>query len=163
MKFPDALVIWATLLLSLLLTAVRLPQGVPEILGWLRPEWAAITLLYWVMAVPQQVGMVTAWFLGLLVDSMVGTLLGLHAVAFVLVAFVGLSMYERLRMYSLLQQALIVLVAIGLARLLGFWVDVLTRGASWTPLILLPALTSAAIWPLAFLSLRALRRRFRIT
>jgi len=161
-RFPDTLVIWATLLLALLLTAVRLPEGTPEILGWLRPEWSAIVLLYWVMAVPQQVGMLTAWVLGLLVDSLTGSLLGLHALGFVLVAFVGLSLYERLRMYSLLQQALIVFVAIGLSRLLGFWADVLTRGASWTPLILLPAFTSALMWPLAFTALRALRRRFRI-
>jgi len=161
-RFPDTLVIWATLLLALLLTAVRLPVGTPEILSWLRPEWAAVVLLYWVMAVPQQVGMLTAWVLGLLVDSLSGTLLGLHALGFVLVAFVGLSLYERLRMFSLLQQALIVFVAIALARLLGFWVDVLTRGAAWTPLILLPALSSALIWPFAFTALRALRRRFRI-
>lgn len=162
MRFPDTLVIWMTLLLALLLTAVRLPVGTPEILSWLRPEWAAVVLLYWVMAVPQQVGMLTAWVLGLLVDSLSGTLLGLHALGFVLVAFVGLSLYERLRMYSLVQQALIVFVAIALARLLGFWVDVLTRGADWTPLILLPALSSALIWPLAFTALRGLRRRFRI-
>jgi rod shape-determining protein MreD len=150
------------LLLALLLTAVRLPADTPELLSWLRPEWSAIVLLYWVMAVPQQVGMGTAWVLGLLVDSLTGSLLGLHALGFVLVAFVGLSLYERLRMYSLFQQAFIVFVAIGLARLLGFWVDVLTRGASWTPMILLPALTSALLWPMAFTALRALRRKFRI-
>jgi len=161
-RFPDTLVIWFTLLLALLLTAVRLPAGTPEILAWLRPEWGAIVLLYWVMAVPQQVGMLTAWVMGLLVDSLTGTLLGLHALGFVLVAFVGLSLYERLRMYSLFQQALIVFVAIALARLLGFWVDVLTRGTDWTLMILLPALTSALLWPLAFTALRALRRRFHI-
>lgn len=162
MRFPDTLVIWSTLLVALLLTAVRLPVGTPEILGWLRPEWSAIVLLYWVMAVPQQVGMLTAWVLGLLVDSLVGSLLGLHALGFVLVAFVGLSLYERLRMYSLFQQSMIVFVAIALARLLGFWVDVLTRGAAWTPMVLLPAFTSALLWPVAFTALRGLRRGFRI-
>ncbi len=162
MKFPDTLVIWATLLLALLLTAARLPADVPELFSWLRPEWAAIVLLYWVMAVPQRVGMVTAWCVGILVDSLTGSLLGQHALGFVLIAFVGLSMYERLRMYSLLQQAFIVFVTIALARLIGFWVEALVRGVGWTPMILLPAVTSALLWPLAFTALRALRRKFRI-
>lgn len=162
MRFPDTFVIWGSMLVALLLTTMRLPEDVPQIFGWLRPEWAAIVLLYWVMAVPQQVGMVTAWVLGLFVDSVSGSLLGQHALGFVLIAFVGLSLYERLRMYSLLQQALIVFVTIGLAQVIGFWVGMLTRGGTWSLWILLPAVSSAVIWPLAFAFLRALRRRFRI-
>ncbi|TVS17153.1 MAG: rod shape-determining protein MreD [Gammaproteobacteria bacterium] len=162
MKFPDTLVIWGTLVLALLLTAAHLPAAAPEVLAWIRPDWAAMVLLYWVMAVPQRVGMVTAWCLGVLVDSLTGSLLGQHALGFVIIAFVGLSMYERLRMYSLLQQALIVFFTIALARLLGFWIDVMVRGVSWTPQILLSAVTSAMLWPFVFTLLRALRRRFRI-
>ena len=65
-----------SLALALLLTAVQLPPGFPEVLGWLRPDWVALVILYWVMAVPQQVGMTTAWIAGVLVDSITVALAG---------------------------------------------------------------------------------------
>ena len=162
MRFPDSLVIYSTLLVALLLTALRLPADAPAVMGWLRPDWAALVLLYWVMAVPQQVGMGTAWVVGILVDSLTGNLLGQHALGLVLIAFLALSLYERLRMYSQLQQAVIVFVGIAVAQWLDFSIAAFTRGATWSPMMLLPALTSALIWPFAFALLRALRRRFNI-
>jgi rod shape-determining protein MreD len=155
--------VWFTLSVALLLTVVRLPPEAPALLGWLRPDWVALVMLYWVMAIPQQVGMGTAWAAGLLVDSVTGNLLGQHALALVFIAWAGLSLYERLRMYSLLQQAVIVFVTVALAQLLDATIEYLARGAApWTPLLLLPALVSALCWAPMFVVLRALRRRFSV-
>jgi rod shape-determining protein MreD len=156
------LAVWGTILVGLLLTVLHLPPGAAPWLGWLRPEWVAVGLLYWVMAVPQQVGMGTAWCAGLLVDSVTGDLLGQHALTLVFIAWAGLSLYERLRMYSLLQQALIVFVTLFVAGCFDLSVESVVRGEAWTPLLVLPPLVSAALWPLAFVLLRGLRRRLRI-
>jgi len=157
-----AITVWATFVLALVASALHLPSGAPDALRWIQPDWTAMVLLYWVMAVPTRVGMGTAWVLGLLFDSLTGQLLGLHALLLVMVAYVGLVLYERLRMYSLLQQALIVLLTVLLARLVEAWVARVTAGAPWTPLVLVPAATSALLWPPVFLALRRLRRALGI-
>lgn len=162
MRPVSFVLVWTSLTIALLLAVVRLPPEAPALLGWLRPDWVALVLLYWVMAIPQQVGMITAWVAGLFVDSMTGNLLGQHALALVFIAWAGLSLYERLRMYSLLQQAVIVFVTIGLAQLLDAGIHSLTRDAAMSPLLILPALVSALCWPPVFLLLRALRRRFGV-
>ena len=156
------IVVWATFALALTAGALHLPAGAPDALQWLQPDWAAMVLLYWVMAVPARVGMGSAWVLGLLYDSLTGQLLGLHALLLVLVAYVGLVMYERLRMFSLLQQAFIVLITVSLAGSVELWVERVTAGAPWTALVLVPAVTSALLWPPVFLALRRLRRAFGI-
>lgn len=154
------LLVWLTIGVALFLTALRLPPGAPDLLGWLRPDWVAMVLLYWIMALPHRVGMLTAWIAGLLVDSMSGNLLGQHAFGMVFIAWAGLTLYERLRMYSLPQQALIVFITVALAQVADQIIEILGRGAPWTPAVLLPALTSALLWPIVFTALRLLRRRF---
>ena len=150
------------LLLAMVLTAVELPPGFPAWLGWLRPDWVALVVLYWVIAVPQQVGMVTAWLSGIVVDSITGNLLGQHALGLVLIAWAGLTLYERLRMYAALQQAFIVFLTVALAQSIDMAIEIVARDAVWTWWALLPALTSAVLWPFAFDLQRALRRRMRI-
>jgi rod shape-determining protein MreD len=156
------LVVGGSLLLALLLTAVQLPPGFPDWLAWLRPDWVAIVILYWVIALPQQVGMTTAWIAGLLVDSITGNLLGQHALGLVIIAWAGLSLYERLRMYAMLQQAFIVFVTVALAQCIDMAIEIVARDARWSWGVLGPAVTSALLWPIAFDAQRALRRRFRI-
>jgi rod shape-determining protein MreD len=151
--------VWATLGIALFLTALHLPPEAPAWLGWLRPDWVAMVVLYWVMALPHRVGMVTAWIAGLFVDAMTGNLLGQHALGMVFIAWAGLSLYERLRMYSLPQQAFIVFITVALSHGVGQVIEILARGAPWTPAVVLPAVVSALLWPLVFTALRALRRR----
>jgi rod shape-determining protein MreD len=151
-----------SLAVALLLTAVQLPPGFPAFLGWLRPDWVSLVILYWVIAVPQQVGMTTAWVAGVLVDSITGNLLGQHALGLVIIAWTGLSLYERLRMYSALQQAFIVFLTVAIAQCIDMAIEIVARDARWTSWVLAPAVTSALLWPFAFNLQRALRRRFRI-
>lgn len=162
MKFPDTPVIWATLVLALILSALSLPPELPAWVAWLRPHWAALFLFYWVMAVPHHVGLGTAWVLGLLLDALHGTLLGQHALGLLLLSLLTLGAYPRLRMYSLLQQSGIVLVLVTGLQALNTWLSSHTGAVEWTPWLALPALVSALLWSPVFLALRALRRYFRI-
>lgn len=162
MKFPDTPVIWFTLILALVLSALNLPSDLPEWLVWLRPQWVALFLFYWVMAVPHHVGLGTAWVLGLLLDALQGSLLGQQALGLLLLSFLTLGAYARLRMYSLPQQSGIVLLLLALLQIFDTWLSSLTTTVDWSLFILLPALVSALLWSPVFLALRALRRYFRI-
>lgn len=152
------LAFWLTLGVALVLTAVALPALAPPAFGWFRPQWAVLVLLFWVMTAPEAVGMVSAWVAGLLVDSLTGSLLGQHALTYVLIAWAGLSLHQRLRMYSGVQQTLIVFLTVLGAEVLAALLLRLARGQAlsfamlWTPVV------TALCWPLLYGALAPLRR-----
>lgn len=144
-----------TFLAAAFLSVVPLPGS----LEYYRPEWMTLFLIYWVMALPHRVGLITAWLLGFFMDVLEGTLLGLNALALALVAYLVLSLYQRLRMFTLLQQSSTVLILVGLQQLISFWILTITdQNAPPNLMFMMSALTSALIWPFVFAMLRWLRR-----
>ena len=151
-------VIVLSFVVALLLTAMPLPQ-------WLihaRPEWVALTLVYWCLALPQRVGVGAAWFLGLLLDVLRGAVLGQHALALSLVAFLALKLHRQIRVYPMWQQALSVMGFMTLYALLVLWISgfLEERTSHWR--YWLPVVTSALIWPWLFVVLRDVRRHFGV-
>jgi rod shape-determining protein MreD len=151
-------VIAATFLVALMLTVMPLPE-------WLRParpDWVGLVLIYWCLALPDRVGVVTGWFAGLLVDLLTGTLLGQHAMALAVIAWLTLRFHQRIRLFPVWQQALIILVLLVLHQLLALWVDrfIGRPGPPWY--YWTPSLLGMLLWPLTFSALRALRRSFSV-
>jgi rod shape-determining protein MreD len=137
--------------------------SIPHWLMWARPEWVALALIYWTIALPHRVGIFTGLIAGLLLDSLEGAALGQNALALVLVTLLCLSLYQRLRQFSVLQQAGMVFVLVGINQLVCQWVQNLEGVGSPTLLFLLPAVSSALVWPLVLYTLRALRRHYTVT
>lgn len=152
-------VIVTSLLAALALTILPLPDW----LAMVRPEWAALVLIYWCMALPGRVGVGVAWIVGLLLDVLRGGLLGQHALSLALVAYITLQLYQRIRVFPLWQQAVSVFILILLHLLLQLWIKGISGNPPPALIFLLPALSSMLLWPLMFLGLRRLRRRFRIS
>jgi rod shape-determining protein MreD len=152
-------VILVTFVVALVLAVLPLPQW----LLWARPEWLALALIYWTIALPQRVGVLTALSLGIAMDVLEGAVLGQNGFALVVVAVLALLLYQRLRVFSLLQQAGVVFVLIGIHQLICQWVQNLEGAGAQTSLFLLPALTSALLWPVVLHILRALRRHYEVT
>src|SRR5690606_16128595 len=152
-------VILLTCVLASFLTMVPMPE-------WLepyRPEWVALTLIYWVIALPHRVGLFFAWILGFFMDVLEGSLLGLNAVALALIAYIALSLYQRLRMFTPLQQSGTVMMLVGIHQLILFWVQTATDQSTAPNLMfLMSSVSSAVVWPFVFLTLRYLRRTFRV-
>jgi len=148
----------ASFLAAFALTIVPLPEAAEPF----RPEWAALVLIYWCLALPTRVGVGIGWSAGLVIDVLQGTLLGQHALGFTMVAFITLKLHQRLRVHPLGQQAVSVLLLLSVNQLLVLWVHGMmgqppTRWSYW-----MPSLTGALLWPATFLLLRRLRRRYRI-
>lgn len=109
-----------TLLIALLLNMVpfgRLP-GIPD--------WVALTLAFWCIHQPLRVGMASGFFLGLAMDVADASVMGQHALAYVLLAYAAAGLSRRILWFPLSQQALHVLplllgtqVVMTLARMLG--------------------------------------------
>ena len=147
-----------TLVTALTLTILPLPV----VLEPYRPEWAMLAILYWSLALPARVGVGVAWLAGLLQDILQATALGSHALAFALIAYLTIQLYQRMRSVPVWQQALTVLVILLAARGVLF----VTRGLSDDPGVdwrfWMPAVTSTLLWPLVFMLLRFLRRGFQV-
>ncbi|MBU1330520.1 MAG: rod shape-determining protein MreD [Gammaproteobacteria bacterium] len=150
--------IWASLGLALLLSVATLPKFME--IG--RPLWLALFLTYWVLALPHRVGMTTAWCIGLLGDVLNGTLLGQNALILTLITFLVLTLHQRLRMFPMWQQSMVLMVVFGLAQLLHLWLNALTGSRPPTLAFVLPALVSALLWPWVCTLLRALHLRLGV-
>jgi len=151
-------VIWLSLALALLFSVATLPKFME--VG--RPLWLALFLTYWVLALPHRVGMTTAWCVGLLADVLNGTLLGQNALILTLVTFLVLSLHQRLRMFPMWQQSMVLLVVFGLAQLVQLWLNALTGSRPPTLAFVLPALVSALLWPWVCVILRGVHKRLSV-
>jgi rod shape-determining protein MreD len=147
--------IWLTFGLAFLLSVSSMPKFME--LG--RPLWLALFLTYWVLALPHRVGMTTAWVVGLLADVLNGTLLGQNALILTLITFLVLTLHQRLRMFPMWQQSMVLLVVFGLAQLVQLWLNALTGSRPPTLTFVLPALVSALLWPWVCTLLRGLHQR----
>jgi len=128
-----------------------------------RPEWIPMVLIYWVMALPYRVGIGWAFVVGLLLDILEGSILGLNAMALVIIAYVTLSLHLRLRMFSSFQQAGLVLALVGLNLMICHWLQIVTgQTVASNMMFLMAAVTSAVIWPSIFQLLRQTRRSFDV-
>ncbi|MGB4246875.1 MAG: rod shape-determining protein MreD [Pseudohongiellaceae bacterium] len=128
-----------------------------------RPQWVAMVLIYWAMALPYRVGIGFAWVAGLLMDILEGSLLGLNALALAIIAYITLSLHQRLRMFSSVQQSALVLALIGLHLMMTHWMKIAAEQAVSSDLLfLLGALSSAFVWPWMFVLLRQMRRGFSV-
>jgi len=141
---------------AMLMNILPLPDEINDF----KPDWVALVLVYWVMAVPNRVGVLTGWIVGLFVDVLYGSLFGIHAMAFGLVAYLIQMTFHRLRLFPRWKQSINITVVIGIHMLVvlvlrGFVKSVSTEYTYWLPLI-----GSLIFWPWVFVILRDVRRRF---
>ncbi len=144
-----------TILFAMVLQLLPLPTA----LELARPEFVLLVLIYWSMALPNRVGVAVAWVVGLFVDVLLGTTLGINALSYALVIYVIARFYLQLRQYPHWQQALLIFTLALLAQL----ITVLMTANSQGVYFLLPAVISALVWPLNYLALRLVRRTFNVT
>ncbi|MEE4278489.1 MAG: rod shape-determining protein MreD [Halieaceae bacterium] len=152
-------IILASLFIAMLLAMLPLGRS----LAWWRPEWLLLVLVYWAIALPHRVGLLTALLVGLLIDVMEGAPIGQNMLSLSLVITLARIMYQRLRVFTLAQQASVVFLLAGLHQLIGHWLLGLQGVRIDGFLFLLPALTSALLWPPVMLLLRELRRAYPVT
>ena len=152
-------IIAMSFIIAIMLTALPLPDWA---VNW-RPDWVAIVLIYWCMAVPDRIGIFVAWFLGLLLDVQQGNALGQNALSMILIAFLTINSYQRMRAYPLLQQAVLVCFYLLLYKLVMLLILVYLglNKSDWT--YWMPAITSMLLWPWLFIILRDVRRKHRIS
>ena len=112
------------------------------------PDFVALVLVFWCVRQPRLVGLGAAWALGLLTDAGNGVLLGQHALAYSLLAFLGIWISRRVLWFGPGLQAL----HVGVMLLVAQGVALLVRLAAGTDFpgwpIFVGPLAGALLWPL---------------
>lgn len=112
------------------------------------PDFVALVLVFWCVRQPRLVGLGIAWTLGLVTDAGNGVLLGQHALAYSLLAFLGIWLSRRVLWFGPALQAL----HVGAMLLVAQAVEVLVRVAAGNEFpgwpILIGPLAGMLLWPL---------------
>lgn len=151
-------VIYSSLFFGLIFAIFPLPI----IFNAFRPDWMILLIFYWVLALPHRVGIVHAFVLGLLLDLLLGSILGMHSLLFSILAYVISVNYQRLRYFTLVQTTLLVGGFILVSKLSLYFLTssfqeiILFKHYFWS------IFTSMLIWPWFFLFMRYIRIHYKV-
>lgn len=118
------------------------------------PDWVALVLIFWSIREPRSVGMGSGFLLGLAMDVADASLMGQHALAYVVASYIASSLSRRILWFSLGLQALHVLPLLLVIQAIQFGVRAMPGvdlpGVSY----FLGALIGTPLWlPLTFVLL----------
>ena len=149
-------IIALTLFLGLMFLATPMPPAVTA--G--RPLLILLILLYWALYCPDQVGVATAWTIGLLTDFLYGIMLGPYALGFALAAYVVVRLNSRFKMFPLFQQSLFIGMLVAGVQLLVIAIGIVSTHMDmpWPVLWSIP--TSFLCWPIVMIILDSARGVF---
>ena len=146
-----------TVLVALILTLVELPEAIRPA----RPHLLLLLVIYWSLSSPRAAGLMFAWLCGLALDVLTGKILGQHAVAFLLIAFLTHKFQLRMRVFPIYHQTLTVFMLTAVYEFVVFWIDGIIGPAITTWARWIPVFTSALLWPLLVAVMDTWNRRAR--
>lgn len=139
---------WVRVVLLTLLALAATVAPLPELIEPFRPNFVALTVLWFCLLSPRLLGLSYAWIAGLALDGFAGVLLGQHALTLTVIAYVACKLRLQIRAFPPLQQSAVILALLWLNEFLLFWIDGVAGHAitDWRRWISVPV--SAACWPL---------------
>jgi rod shape-determining protein MreD len=134
-----------TALVALILTVVPLPPWADVV----RPQFLVLAVMFWSVNSPRTGGIAFGFFAGLMLDVFQGPVLGEHALALSLAAYIFVREHQRIRSKPAFQQALIVFAALVSYEFVLFAIDGWTGHPVTSLVRWAHTVTGALIWPLA--------------
>ena len=154
----ERLVLLGIFLLAMLTEVFPGPLEWPFWVSWLRPHFTIMLALLWATYYSGTINFILIWVLGLLLDVLYGTILGVNACLLVLICFVAWKFNERFVSYSYFQQVVLVFLGCFLYRVIygsamqDAFLNILMDA-------LLSSSVSAILWPYFQTIVRRLHKR----
>lgn len=138
---------------ALMLAIVPLPAALVAY----RPDWVPLVLIFWGLMAPERLGLLTAFAMGLALDTLSGALLGQHALAMVTVVYLSVRFHLLIRVFPVWQLSVTVFLLLAIYEFMLFWIDgVAGRSVPiierWAPVV-----SGALVWPLVLGYLASVR------
>lgn len=143
-----------SMLLALFWQFWPLGQAVREV----APDAVVMVMLYWALRKPEHVSSGWAFLVGLLLDAVEGCPLGVHALAMVIIIYIVQLLNERIRMFAIWQQSLVVSALYMIYLLVSDWGLLLDPHNSTKPFMILTAVSTGLCWPACYLLLHQLEQ-----
>jgi rod shape-determining protein MreD len=147
----------STVLIALIFAILPLP----DVVAPAKPNLLLLFVIYWALSSPRLAGLMFAWFCGLAIDLLKGPLLGQHAAAFLVIAFLTHKFQLRMRIFPIYHQTLTVFMLLAVYEFLLFWIDGIIGQPVTTWMRWLPVFTSTLLWPVLVAMLDTWNRRSR--
>lgn len=144
-----------TLLVGLMLTIMPLPDSIESF----RPDWMALLIIFWAMQLPRTWSIGTAWIIGVILDVSYGTLLGQHALALCVIAFITVRFHLLMRVFPLSQLSATVFALLALYQFLLFWINGVAGVTAQAVDYWGPVITGTLVWPFLYMFLSGVRFR----
>jgi len=112
------------------------------------PDFVALVIAFWCIRQPRLVGLGVAWTLGLLSDAGNGVLLGQHALAYSILAFLSIWLSRRILWFRAPQQVLHVALLLLACEAVAVVVRLGAGHAFPGWAIVVGPLAGAALWPM---------------
>ena len=109
--------ITGTILVSFILTVSTFP------LGSFAPDWTQLFLIYWIIAIPMSIGLFSSWIVGILVDVIMGSTLGINALMFTMVTYLISMIHHIVRYITIFQQSIIIFIVLVIKVTFILWIE----------------------------------------
>jgi rod shape-determining protein MreD len=137
---------WAVFF-SVLFALILQVLPLPDWLSVVRPSFVALVVVYWGIYSPHAGGIFAPWLAGLALDVFKGAVLGQNALAIALVAYIAMSLHQRLRNQTLVQQSLFVFAMLTLNEFVLLAIEGWSGNAITTPWRWIQPMIGAMLWP----------------
>ena len=146
-------------LITLLIAFMLMIAPVPAAAEPFRPDWVALMLVFWAMAVPRSYSVGIAWVIGIVLDVAQGTLLGQHALALCVIVYITVKFHLLMRVFPLSQLTATAFALLALYQFLLFWINGVAGLAAPAVHYWGPVVAGTIVWPFLSIMLSGLRYR----
>jgi rod shape-determining protein MreD len=137
---------WAvtfTVLLALVAQVIPLPDW----LALVRPSFIGLVIIYWSIFSPHAGGIFAPWLAGLALDVFKGDVLAQNALAMALVAYITMTLHQRLRNQTMVQQSLFVFAMLSVAEVVVWGIEGWTNQSVSSAWRWIQPMIGAMLWP----------------
>ena len=118
----------------------------PDWMDNIKPDWILLVLIYWCWMLPQRIGVASGFLVGLLTDILYYSLLGQHAFAKTVSAWLLAISSNKMRYATLLQQCIFIFFVAVIDISIVVLIGLLTSGISISLVFWQSAITTCLIW-----------------
>ena len=160
--FSQRWVGYIVILISFIVALVLSVYPLPLSLRWWRPEFVLLLSIYWISVFPTTISLAFICSVGLFEDLLEGVPFGQHSLSLIIIAYICVLSYQRVRNFALWKESAWIFVLVGLAQLPDNWVQSMAGRPLSGLVFLAPAFTSALLWPVLRVVMDSASSHYRI-